>query len=79
MDILHGGWKFTNSVYDKVTHHPNATVISWEKPRAVLIKRFLSPDEVDHLIATAESGFERSEVVSDKEAFNNARTSYGAW
>ncbi len=45
----------------------------------VHFKNFLSPKEVDHLIQLAESGFTRSEVVSDSQAVSQSRTSYGTW
>ena len=78
-ETLHGGWKFTSAIYDRATRHPNATVISWESPRAVLIHSFLKLGEVQHMIELAEADFQRSQVVSDDAAINKARTSYGAW
>lgn len=45
----------------------------------VHFKEFLSPEEVDYLINLAESGFTRSEVVSDSQAVSQQRTSDGAW
>lgn len=81
-DTLKGGWQFNQQVYNHATKNlkeNNATVISWESPRLVHFKTFLSSEEVDHLINIAESGFTRSEVVSDSEAISQSRTSYGAW
>jgi 2OG-Fe(II) oxygenase superfamily len=81
-DSLKGGWIFSQEVYDHATQNlkeNNATVISWESPRVIHFKNFLSPDEVDHLIKTAESGFKRSEVVSDSQVVSQSRTSYGSW
>lgn len=54
-------------------------MISWESPRVIHFKDFLSSEEVDYLIHVAESGFTRSEVVSDAQAISQRRTSYGAW
>ena len=62
---LHGGWRLTQEVYDRASHHPNATVVSWSRPRVVTVAGFLSPHEVMHLKALAEGGFARSEVVAD--------------
>lgn len=35
--------------FDRATKHPNATVVSWASPRVVLIRDFLSPQEIEHL------------------------------
>ena len=51
---LHGGWQLTRDVFERSAAHPNATVISQASPRLVLIRSFLSPAEVEHLIALAE-------------------------
>ncbi|PRW59635.1 putative prolyl 4-hydroxylase 10 isoform A [Chlorella sorokiniana] len=76
---LHGGWKLTWEMFDRATKHPNATVVSWSSPRVVLIKDFLAPDEIEHLVHQATGGFERSEVVTDGEKRDTARTSFGSW
>lgn len=74
-----GLWPFTKDAYDAPTRHPNATIISWDKPRIVLLRNFVTPQEVEHFIGLAASGWTRSEVVDDEHAQSEARTSYGAW
>ena len=51
---LHGGWQLTREVFERSAAHPNATLISPASPRLVLIRSFLSPGEVDHLVSLAE-------------------------
>ena len=63
-------------------HHPAAQVISWEAPRAVLFKSFLTPEEVAHLVGVAKDNLERSSVLSADEAedrIDDVRTSFGSW
>jgi hypothetical protein len=50
---LHGGWQLTSEVYDRATRHPNATIVSWESPRAVHFKGFLPREDIDHMLALA--------------------------
>lgn len=79
---LHGGWKLTDAVYDYAAHHPAAEVLSWEAPRLVRFRSFLTPEEVDHMIGMAENHLERSAVLSaddDNERYDNVRTSFGTW
>ena len=78
-ELLHGGWQYDQQVFDSAIKHPNATVISLDHPRAILLKGFLSSDEIQDILSIAEGGFQRSEVVSDGEVVSNARTSYGVW
>lgn len=78
-DVLHGGWQYTQQIFNAALNYPNATVISLDHPRVILLKGFLSADEVQHMVSIAEGGFQRSEVVSDGDVVSNARTSYGAW
>ena len=66
-------------MYDYAAHHPAAEVISWENPRAVVFRSFLSPDEVEHFINVSASRLTRSEVLSDASAVDQARTSFGTW
>jgi hypothetical protein len=40
-------------VYDRATRHFNATVLSSSSPRLLLIRDFLSPAEVEHLVRQA--------------------------
>ena len=40
-------------MFDRATKHPNATVVSWSSPRVVLIRDFLAPDEIEHLVQQA--------------------------
>lgn len=75
---LHGGWNYTQEIYDLVLKHPNAKVVHWDDPRIILVKKFLSPDEVDHMKKVAESGYERSIIVSEKKV-QSSRTSEGSW
>ena len=81
--ITQGGWKYTPAVYDYAAHHPAAEVVSWDKPRAIVFKSFLTPQEVGHLIAVAKDKLERSHVLAsdenDSEAVLDVRTSYGTW
>ncbi len=76
-----GGWKYTEAVYDYAARHPGATVVSWDKPRVVVFKSFLTPEEVGHIIAVAKDNLARSHVLSSTadDVVDNARTSYGAW
>lgn len=76
---LYGGWKFDAAAFDAALAWPGAAVLSLHAPRLLLLKAFLSPEEVAHLVSLAEAGFERSEVVSDGATVTTARTSYGAW
>lgn len=76
---LNGGWQFTPEVFDRPTRHPNATIVSWESPRVLLIRHFLTEEEVAYLIDIAKDGMQRSEVVSDEKSVSDVRTSYGAW
>lgn len=78
---LQGGWELTQGIYDYAAHHPAAQVLSWEAPRLMLFKSFLSPDEVEHFRGKAENKLSRSEVLSGSaaNAVDNARTSFGAW
>ncbi|KAL4458441.1 hypothetical protein ABPG75_013306 [Micractinium tetrahymenae] len=76
---LHGGWKLSRETFDHATRHPNATVVSWASPRVLLIRDFLTPDEIEHLVALAEGGYQRSEVISDDAQVSSARTSSGVW
>lgn len=41
-------------IFDRATKHPNVTVVSWASPRVLLVRDFLAPDEVEHLLALAE-------------------------
>lgn len=110
-------------MFHRATKHPNATVVSWSSPRVVLIRDFLAPDEIEHMVQQATGavqgqwmccgscmrcpaacaalllqlqpsppaspcmcepcmcagGFERSEVVTDGEKKDSARTSFGSW
>lgn len=75
---VHGHWDFTPKVFDKALSHPNAQLISASSPRVVLIKHFLSPEEVLHVLSLA-ADMERSEVVADDHNTDDSRTSYGAW
>lgn len=58
-------------------------MLSWEKPRVVLFRSFLSPEEVQHLLDVSTPRMVRSEVLSnadeDNSEVDNQRTSYGAW
>ena len=82
-NILNGGWNLTTDVYDFAANHASAHIISWDNPRIVLFRSFLTPEEVMHLIDVAKEKLERSHVVSpngDKDdEVNDARTSFGAW
>lgn len=40
-------------MFDRATKHANATVVSWSSPRVVLIRDFLSPNEIEHLVQQA--------------------------
>lgn len=79
--LLNGGWRFTDAVYDYAAHHPAAEVVSWDRPRAVLFRSFLRPEEVGHMIAVANDNLERSTVLATEEADEvmDVRTSFGSW
>ena len=68
-------------MYEYAAHHPAAEVVSWDRPRAVVFKSFLTPEEVGHVIAVAKDNLERSHVLSAQEndEVDDVRTSYGAW
>jgi hypothetical protein len=77
---LHGGWRYSRAVYDRALKRPEAAIVSYEHPRVLLVKGFLSPAERAALLAAAGEGFERSEVVCDGPCQTNAqRTSSGTW
>ncbi|GAB4822020.1 hypothetical protein N2152v2_009066 [Parachlorella kessleri] len=76
---LHGGWQLTRGIFDRALAHPNATLVSTHSPRLVLVRGFLSGQEVEHLVGLAQGDLARSEVVSDQESRQDIRTSYGAW
>jgi prolyl 4-hydroxylase len=78
---LQGGWPYTKAIYDLSAYHAAADVLSWEKPRLVRFKSFLTPQEVGHLVAVAKERLERSEVLTtnQSEAVQDVRTSFGAW
>ncbi|KFM23016.1 hypothetical protein F751_0374 [Auxenochlorella protothecoides] len=75
---LAGGWMLTPEIFHRAASHPNAVVVSKEKPYIVQYKGFLSQAEIDHLLELSGDGFVRSGVVSD-ESVNDRRTSYGVW
>ncbi|KAL6770815.1 hypothetical protein ACKKBF_B32790 [Auxenochlorella protothecoides x Auxenochlorella symbiontica] len=76
-----GGWALTQDVYDRAARHPAATVLSFDSPRLVLFKSFLSPGEVDHLVDISKDHMARSEVLhADGDgSVSDIRTSYGHW
>jgi prolyl 4-hydroxylase len=78
---LAGGWAFSEAVYDRAARLPAAEVLSWAEPRLVLLRSFLSPAEVAHLVAAAQPALERSQVLAanETEEVNDVRTSFGAW
>ena len=51
---LHGGWQLTRGIFDSGLAHPNATLVSSHSPRLVLVKGFLSGEEVEHLVGLAQ-------------------------
>lgn len=50
---LHGGWQLMRAAWDRAARHPNATVLSPHAPRVLLVRGFLSPSEVEHLVTLA--------------------------
>lgn len=79
-----GGWQLTRPIYDYSASHPAAEVLSWEKPRVVLFRSFMSPEEVQYLIAISAAKMERSQVLTvagqdGTQTVDNSRTSFGAW
>jgi len=77
-----GGWKYSELVYDYAANHPAAEVISWDAPRVVHFRSFMTPDEVDQLIGVSKGHLERSSVLSADEEENridDVRTSFGTW
>ena len=55
--------------------------MSFDKPRVVVFRSFITPDEVRHIITVAKEKMERSHVLSASEddIVDDARTSFGAW
>ena len=54
--------------------------VSWDHPRAFMLRGFLSEAESDHLIALAEAELQPSTVVDSStggSTFNDVRTSFG--
>lgn len=47
---LAGGWMLTPEIFHRAASHPNAVVVSKEKPYIVQYKGFLSQAEIDHLL-----------------------------
>jgi hypothetical protein len=76
-----GGWQLTQEVYDRAASLPSATVLSWERPRLVLFRSFLSPPEVEYLLSISRDHLVRSEVLSAESngEVDKARTSFGFW
>lgn len=76
-----GAWRFTREVYDRALGLPGASVLSDTRPRLVLLRDFLAPDEVAALIDDARDRLTRSEVVAGEggDAESSVRTSRGAW
>jgi hypothetical protein len=73
-------WQFTNGVYDRATRVPGAQVLSTTRPRVVLLRSFLTPEETRFLISDNRDRLTRSEVVSDSgDTASDVRTSSGAW
>ena len=71
-------WKI--GVYDRATRLPGAQVLSTTRPRVVLLRSFLTPEETAFLIADNRDRLTRSEVVSDGgDTASDVRTSSGAW
>lgn len=75
-----GGWRLTPSVLDISNHFPRSKIVSEYQPRVVLFEKFLSENEIEHVLEVASSHMSRSKVIGGKEGTeNNVRTSYGAW
>lgn len=73
-------WKLTQAVYDHATTLRGALVLSDATPRLVLLKGFLSKEEIDHLIDSNKDRLKPSEVVTEGgDARDPSRTSNGAW
>ena len=70
-------------MFDRATKHPNASIVSWGSPRVLLIKDFLSPQEVEHLVerATGKHTAQRRAAcmhacsMHAKQAFHTSRGS----
>lgn len=78
----HGAWDFNKAVYDYAANHPAAEILSFNSPRLIKFKSFLTPAEVGHMVDVASEHLERSEVISANDtqnSFDNIRTSFGAW
>lgn len=56
-------------------------MLSWDKPRVIIFRSFLTPEEVGHIIRVAKENMARSHVLSDSEdeQVDDVRTSFGAW
>eukprot|EP01025_Chloroclados_australasicus_P062434 TRINITY_DN8203_c0_g2_i1.p1 TRINITY_DN8203_c0_g2~~TRINITY_DN8203_c0_g2_i1.p1 ORF type:complete len:534 (-),score=53.55 TRINITY_DN8203_c0_g2_i1:1103-2479(-) len=79
-ELIHGGWRLTPSALRAVSSLPNAEVVSWQSPHAVILREVLTHEECEHLKRQAEPALTRSKVVAqpDKQT-SQARTSYGAF
>ena len=73
-------WTFTRDVYDAATRVPGAEVLSDTRPRLVLLRGFLKPEEVSYLVDSSRDRLSPSQVVtSDGDGKSASRTSSGAW
>lgn len=73
-------WTFTRDVYDAAARLPGAEVLSDARPRLVLLRGFLAPEEVSYLVDSSRDRLSPSEVVTaDGDGKSASRTSSGAW
>lgn len=73
-------WEFTRGVYDRATRLPGAQVLSSTRPRALILRSFLTPEETQFLIEDNRTRLTPSQVVSEGgESRSDVRTSSGAW
>ena len=73
-------WTFTRDVYDAATRVPGAEVLSDARPRLVLLRGFLTPEETRFLVESSRDRLRPSEVVTDGgDGKSESRTSSGAW
>eukprot|EP01024_Parvocaulis_polyphysoides_P046983 TRINITY_DN44528_c1_g2_i2.p1 TRINITY_DN44528_c1_g2~~TRINITY_DN44528_c1_g2_i2.p1 ORF type:complete len:513 (-),score=80.66 TRINITY_DN44528_c1_g2_i2:956-2347(-) len=79
-ELLEGGWRLTPSQLHAVSSLPNAEVVSWQSPHAIILRQVLTQEECKYLMDLAGPALTRSKVVAqaDKQT-SQARTSFGAF
>eukprot|EP01026_Neomeris_dumetosa_P027094 TRINITY_DN2204_c1_g1_i1.p1 TRINITY_DN2204_c1_g1~~TRINITY_DN2204_c1_g1_i1.p1 ORF type:complete len:520 (-),score=53.58 TRINITY_DN2204_c1_g1_i1:917-2380(-) len=79
-EIISGGWRLTPTQLQAISSLPNAEVVSWKSPHAIILRNVVTEEECKYLMNQAEPALTRSRVVAEPEKqTSQARTSYGAF